>query len=174
MVQESGGAGPRHLHLLAAFQHRLAVKVNTENSLDTDRRPEHPEVVPHCSRLWCDAVQKAPVLRVTDPSGRVGEKLKTHHEVRSFVKRTNMVLIEFPSPSFLYMCCGFWRCASPPPLPGLSIQPVVWWICYGSKSDTLEKGLSFSIITRTEHTLTNSDTHIHSHAPRLTLPESEK
>lgn len=26
VVQESGGAGPRHLHLLAAFQHRLAVK----------------------------------------------------------------------------------------------------------------------------------------------------
>lgn len=31
-----------------------------------------------------------------------GEKLKT--EVRYFVKRTNMVLIEFPSPSFLYIC----------------------------------------------------------------------
>lgn len=115
------------------------------------------------SRLWCDAEQEAPVLKVTDLDGRVDEKLKTHHEVRSFVKRTNVVLIEFPSPSFLYVYSCFWRCASPPPLPGLWIPPVVWWTCYGSKSDMLERGLSFSIITRTEHTLTKSHTHTHMH-----------
>lgn len=32
VVQESGGAGPRNLRLLAAFQHRLAVNVNTEHT----------------------------------------------------------------------------------------------------------------------------------------------
>lgn len=102
VVQESGGAGPRNLRLLAAFQHRLAINVNTENT-GTRRR----------GHVRCEVTQEAPRLRGTGPGGRGGGKPRDPPSGQICCGRTTIVSVKFPrSPLFLYLRLFLEVCAS--------------------------------------------------------------